>query len=783
MEQTSLDTWRYGSFWSATPPRWLGGIATGSNSSYCDSIGCGAPGNVGGVALAVLQLSWGVSLPTVALDDLRPGVARRHLDRKEWRCKPGFGPLMVDWGVLRGREAAALYTAPAQQLRYDTWVAHEHAIKPAVTPFGADHRVFGTYGGFWSLLGLAGGHSARSRSPAGRACGRGSLCDVCLQLSQLSANSEVWSQARAVPAEMWSQEEEMRQIMVHVAAHGGISKASGWQGWQDCILGSLSDIASVWHRHVQPSSLSEKERTCVANSKSEASALAQLRRGTEGSCSPASPKVVALLAQAWDDASRARGKMAIPTAADGLGPRWRLCGPVGQIAHVRLSHRRFRATVLGVWGFQGAGVPETVLNASIAQSDRWSVEVLIFVRPADACVYVDGQRLFQSHPQSYLAAWGCSVSDRGGEVFKSVAQSTVSYSGTAVLVRCHFSEVPPAGPFELMLRAEHPALDASGWRTAEAVQVCPWMPTGRYWPTSRNSPLPAGPLPRSITVCSEVLYGLRGVYRARMVQQWLEYHRMIGVDHFVLYDTDGSLGADGVLDPYLLSGFVTYFPHFPAWALSAHHALVHSTRGLPSHAAPDAQAAAHCIFSQRGLSEWVAFLHSPDEYLSSGRGLSDLHAEVVTPLRPLRAQGLAAVDVSAVYFTRGGLSRSMRASPWLLGRYTFRAEAPIELPRWGSHVAGFLNRFGSPLVDPARVGDLVSAHYPRVGPGMLHLDDVPQDFLRTNHYGEAFRVRKVIDNDNVHDESILWAEARLQEAGVPHLPAGPEPGAEPTQPA
>ena len=64
-------------------------------------------------------------------------------------------------------------------------------------------------------------------------------------------------------------------------------------------------------------------------------------------------------------------------------------------------------------------------------------------------------------------------------------------------------------------------------------------------------------------------------------------------------------------------------------------------------------------------------------------------------------------------------------------------------------VAGFLNRFGSPLVVPERVGDLVSAHYPRPNAGTSYLDDVPMDFLRANHYGEAFHVRQIIEEHDV----------------------------------
>ncbi|CAK0885469.1 unnamed protein product, partial [Prorocentrum cordatum] len=108
-------------------------------------------------------------------------------------------------------------------------------------------------------------------------------------------------------------------------------------------------------------------------------------------------------------------------------------------------------------------------------------------------------------------------------------------------------------------------------------------------------------------------------------------------------------------------------------------------------------------------------------------------------------------DVPALYFCREP-GEAMR-EPWLLGRYVRRATSPIELRRWGSGVAGFLNRFGSPLVDPRRVGDLVSAHYPRGQVGTLYLDDVPQSFLRVNHYGQ-WKGQLCLD-DRMHSLSML----------------------------
>eukprot|EP00913_Durusdinium_trenchii_P013697 g12860.t1 len=305
----------------------------------------------------------------------------------------------------------------------------------------------------------------------------------------------------------------------------------------------------------------------------------------------------------------------------------------------------------------------------------WEVELSLFVAPRDLCVLVDGNRLFQTHPQSYLTPWSCFMQHERRSS-RSSGQGVVSYSGTVALLRCRFPTAPQ-GAVELTVSSTIIPLQALGW--------------------------------------------------------------LIGVDHFVIYDRDGSLEEDGVLEPYIKTGYVSYFPRFSFFALSEHHDAVHALPGLPSAAAPDAQAASHCLFMQRGLTEWVSFLHSPDEYLSNKHGLRHVE-EVLGVLRPLRDQGLAAVDVTAIYFTRSMHRKPqgpVRPSPWLFGRYVYRASVPIQLRDWGSPVAGFLNRFGSPLVVPERVSDLVSAHYPRPAAGTFYLDDVPMDFLRANHYGHG----------------------------------------------
>ena len=63
-----------------------------------------------------------------------------------------------------------------------------------------------------------------------------------------------------------------------------------------------------------------------------------------------------------------------------------------------------------------------------------------------------------------------------------------------------------------------------------------------------------------LTVCSPTHYDAQKMRTGNALVQWLEYHLLLGVDKFVLYDKDGSLGDVGVLDEYIDTGRVTYYP-------------------------------------------------------------------------------------------------------------------------------------------------------------------------------------------------------------------------------
>ena len=81
---------------------------------------------------------------------------------------------------------------------------------------------------------------------------------------------------------------------------------------------------------------------------------------------------------------------------------------------------------------------------------------------------------------------------------------------------------------------------------------------------------------------------------APYLREWIEYHRMIGVDHFYLYDNNSSDGYEAVIRPYTEEGAVTLI------------------RWPQEHA----QAAGYedCIRKYQSESDWIGFIDA-DEFL------------------------------------------------------------------------------------------------------------------------------------------------------------------------
>ncbi len=77
-------------------------------------------------------------------------------------------------------------------------------------------------------------------------------------------------------------------------------------------------------------------------------------------------------------------------------------------------------------------------------------------------------------------------------------------------------------------------------------------------------------------------------------KEWIEFHRIVGADHFYLYDNNSSDDFEAVLAPYIEKGIVTLI-HWPE-----EHA---QTKGFED-----------CIKRFRGESDWIGFI-DVDEFL------------------------------------------------------------------------------------------------------------------------------------------------------------------------
>lgn len=95
---------------------------------------------------------------------------------------------------------------------------------------------------------------------------------------------------------------------------------------------------------------------------------------------------------------------------------------------------------------------------------------------------------------------------------------------------------------------------------------------------------------------------------APYLREWIEFHRLVGVEHFYLYDNRSTDNHAEVLAPHVAEGFVEVQPwdRFPG----------------------QLQAYDDCLERRRGESRWIAFLDC-DEFLFSpwGRPVPELLGE------------------------------------------------------------------------------------------------------------------------------------------------------------
>jgi hypothetical protein len=197
------------------------------------------------------------------------------------------------------------------------------------------------------------------------------------------------------------------------------------------------------------------------------------------------------------------------------------------------------------------------------------------------------------------------------------------------------------------------------------------------------------------------------IYRdeAPYLREWVEFHRLVGVDRFYLYDNDSRDAHREALAPYVEAGVVLLedWPVFPGQ--------------VPAYE--------ECLRRRRDASSWIAFIDL-DEFLFSptGRKVSDVLAGY---------EEFPGVVVNWAVFGTSG--HETRPQGLVIENYVERSDA------WG------YNRHLKSVVDPRRVANFCGPHFFTYRDGRAVDEnrrpvDVPRAFsnsvsfstLRINHY-------------------------------------------------
>lgn len=164
------------------------------------------------------------------------------------------------------------------------------------------------------------------------------------------------------------------------------------------------------------------------------------------------------------------------------------------------------------------------------------------------------------------------------------------------------------------------------------------------------------------------------------LREWLEFHRLAGIDHVYLYDDGSTDDSREIVRPYVSDGFVTYIP----WSRFSSDPNCNMQRLTYAHAI--------CTFGERW--RWMAFIDL-DEYLFAVNDES--LSEALSRYEDIRA-------VVVPWHMYGYCGHVNRPSGLVIENYTQRLNFPPP-----PTPAGLLN--WKSIVDPFSVKAIYSPHF------------------------------------------------------------------------
>ncbi len=172
---------------------------------------------------------------------------------------------------------------------------------------------------------------------------------------------------------------------------------------------------------------------------------------------------------------------------------------------------------------------------------------------------------------------------------------------------------------------------------------------------------------------------------AKFLREWIEWHVLIGVSKFYLYDNDSDDDTAAILRPYVQKGLVEYI-FYPG-----------RYRQIPAYN--------DCVVKHRYDCEWIAFIDC-DEFLHP------LGEESVLDILREMKKGNEYVAGMAVNWRMYGSSGYVSSPGGVIAHYIHRAEDENED-----------NKVIKSIVNPRRVRCFFSAHYPVYYHGFYGVDE------------------------------------------------------------
>jgi Glycosyltransferase family 92 len=239
---------------------------------------------------------------------------------------------------------------------------------------------------------------------------------------------------------------------------------------------------------------------------------------------------------------------------------------------------------------------------------------------------------------------------------------------------------------------------------------------------------------------------------AEYLREWIEFHRLVGVEHFYLYDNESADDPERILAPYVDSGLVTLYQ-------------------APG-AVPQMQAYAHCAATHATHTRWIAFLDM-DEFLFPTEPI-DLHSILAD------YETCAAVVVNWVSFGSSGLID--RPAGGVLDAFQDRGalDHVVPYPHLALPGGGYrpLNTHIKSIVDPRRVVGCDNPHFLHYASTDCAVDEqgrkvrgafsetVSVERLRLNHYWSKSRsefARKLAKGRADSTSRRSWEEFDLRD--------------------